>query len=369
VHNLIRKALALSAATVAAVGVAACSGGQGGADTQIPSLADGAPSTEQLDAPIDTSEVKKSLVVGVDNSHYIFHTDVVVARELGYFKEFGIDSVEVKTIDDPIPGLIGNSLDFINYDIDNIVASAAKSNTELRVLAVTFGEEVATLGVRSGINSAEDLKGATLSPGQFNSRHERNLRELLESNGLDPDSDVKLVETGGNTNERLQNIIGGVIDGGTVQPRHRSFLEASGGKFLFQVRRQVPQTGWAAGRILVDSPETAPAFLAAVLKARQFTTDFANKERVLQIMADNGFDIPQEYKDAFEEENAPTYHTIDGGFSVEDMDKFIEDAKDFDIMPADVDWKRWTDLIPLWRAQKAVGMELRPSPSQFTAQQ
>ena len=52
---------------------------------------------------IDTSKVKKNLTVGVLNPHYIFHNDILVALEKGYFKEVGIDSVDIKVLDDPIP--------------------------------------------------------------------------------------------------------------------------------------------------------------------------------------------------------------------------------------------------------------------------
>ncbi len=355
----------LLTAVLAAATLAGCGGG--GADSDAQAAANNVASSfpgsqDAIDATIDTAAVKKNIVVGVSNPHYIFHNDVIVALEKGYFSEVGIDNVEIKTLDEPIPALLGGSLDFANYDTDSVMAAARQSDSDLRFLAVTFGGEFIGLGARQGITNAADLKGKTVSGGELNTRNDANIRKLLRANGINPDTDVKMVPTGGGSNERLAAILSGTIDAGNVQLRHRQALANAGGTILFETVQQAPQSGWAAGRILQESPETAAAFLTAVLKARAYVDDPAHKDEVLDLMRQNSFTITPEYAAAYTEENAPDYHTVDGGFETADMTQVIEDAVSFGSAPQGTDWTQYTYLLPLWRAQKALGLPLRPAP-------
>lgn len=318
---------------------------------------------DEIDATIDTSQVKKNLTVAVDNPYYLFHHDILVAQDKGYFKEVGIDNVEIVTVEDPLPALIGGSVDFALYDTDTTIAAAAKSKSGVRYLSVYLGGEANILGVREGINSAEDLKGKTLTGGQFGSRNDFLIRKLLTDNGINPDTDVNLVSTGGQSNQRLQSVIAGTVDGASLQIRHRSLLEAEGGKFLFQELGRAPQNGWAANNILTESPETVAAFLTATLRARQFINDVNNKDAVLDLMASKGFELPQPYRDVYADEQSASYHTGDGGFDVADMDQFVNEQIELKVIPPGTDWHDYVDLVPLWRAQKALNLPLRPDPA------
>lgn len=337
----------------------------GGGETSAAAMPTNA---EEINGTIDPSKVKKSITVAVDNPYYLFHSDVLVAQDKGYFQEVGIDNVEIVTVEDPLPALIGGSLDFALYDTDTTIAAAKKSNSGVRYLSVYLGGEANILGVSEGINSAEDLKGKTITGGQFGSRNDFLIRKLLTDNGLNPDSDVNLVSTGGQSNERLQSVIAGTVDGASLQLRHRSLLEAEGGKFLFEELGRAPQNGWSANKILTESPETAAAFLTATLRARQFITDINNKDEVLNLMATKDFDLPEPYRNAYADEQDPEYHIADGGFDVADMNQFINEQIELKVIPEGTNWREYVDLIPLWRAQKALDLPLRPTPEEMSAQ-
>jgi ABC-type nitrate/sulfonate/bicarbonate transport system substrate-binding protein len=354
VHRVL--AMAAFMASIAFL-VAAC----GGDDNSSSSAQSDAPAAD-VNTKIDPAKVKKKLTVAVDNPYYLFHEDVVIAQEKGYFKEFGIDDVRIVETEDPIPPLVGGSVDLILYDTDTVMAAARKSNQGFKFLSVYLGGEANILGVRKGINSAADLKGKTITGGQFGNRNDFLIRQLLQKNGVDPDKDVKLVSTGGQSNERLQAVIGGTVDGASLQLRHRTLLEQAGGKFLFEETAKVPQVGWSALKLMKESPETAAAFLAATLKARQFIDDQANKDEVLSIMKAKGFEIPPSYADAYSHENNPDYHVADGGFDPADMDKFVDEQIQLKVIAPGTDWRDYVDLVPLWRAQKAIGLPLNPSP-------
>jgi ABC-type nitrate/sulfonate/bicarbonate transport system substrate-binding protein len=359
---VLRNRLLSSVAAVAMVTALAACGSNDDEDGGDAAAAPAVPASESdISGEIDTSKVQKELVVGVDNPYYLFHEDILVAQEKGYFDEVGIDSVEIKTIEDPLPALIGGSLDMALYDTDTAIAAAAKGAGDIKYLSTYLGGEANILGVGPGIETPEDLKGKTITGGQFGSRNDFLIRKILTDNGIDPDKDVELVSTGGQSNERLQAVISGTVDGASLQLRHRALLEAAGGKFLFEEVGQVPQNGWSVGALLEESPETVAAFLSATLKARQFITDMANKDEVLALAESKDFELPDEYKAAYEDENDPDYHTSDGGFEVSDMDDFIETQTELEVIPPGTDWREFTDVLPLWRAQKALGLELRPA--------
>jgi ABC-type nitrate/sulfonate/bicarbonate transport system substrate-binding protein len=347
--------LSIAALALAAAACTSTPSPQGGSSN----VASHVPSPAEL-APIDASKVKKSLVVGVDNPHYIFSEDIVVARDKGYFKEFGIDHVEIKVLDEPIPGLIGGSLDLVAADTEQFLSAAKQSAPNLRYLAVNFGQEFIGLAVRPGINTVADLNGKTIGAGIANSRTDSNIRELLTANGVDLNS-VKLVNMGGTANDRLKGLLAGTFDAATLQARQRKFIEDAGGKFLLETTRAAPQNGWAADKLLSESSETVAAFLAAVLKARAYIENLDHKDEVLQMMSAAGYEIPTEYAAAYAFENSRDYHTADGGFAVAEMDKFVADSIKFETMPAGTNWRNYTDLTPLWRAQKQLDLPLRPA--------
>jgi ABC-type nitrate/sulfonate/bicarbonate transport system substrate-binding protein len=348
------------------LGLAACGGSDSGKDSAGAAEASAPANADEITGDIDKAKVKKNLVVAVDNPYYLFHEDVLVAQEKGYFKEYGIDSVKIITTENPLPALIGGSVDLILYDTDTTMAAAKKSKTDLPYLAVYLGGEANILGVRKGINSAADLKGKTITGGQFGSRNDFLIRQLLTENGVDPDKDVKLVSTGGQSNERLQSVIAGTVDGASLQLRHRTLLEAQGGKFLFEKTDKVPQVGWAtSGKLAKSDPDTLAAFLAATLKARQFETDQANKDEVLGLMKAHDFEVPPEFAEAYVHENDPGYHVVDGGFKPADMDKFVQTQIDLKVIPPGTNWRELVDLKPLWTAQKALGLPLDPDPSEL----
>jgi ABC-type nitrate/sulfonate/bicarbonate transport system substrate-binding protein len=346
-----------------AMTLAACGGSGGGSGN---AAAQAQPTSEAgVNAKIDTSKVQKTLTVGVDNPYYLFHEDVFMAQKLGYFKEVGIDSVKIVQSEDPLPGLIGGSLDFILYDTDTAIAAAAKG-TGIKYLSPYLGGEAHILAVGPGIKTVADLKGKTVSGGTFGSRTDMNMRNMLKDAGLDPDKDVQYVQTGGGSNEWLQAIIAGTIDAASLQLRHRTFLEAAGGKFLEEKVIQVPQVGWTESKkIAQNGSETSAAFLAATLKARKYIDDLAHKDDVIKTAQSKDFELPQEYQNAYKDENSPTYHTVDGGFEVADMDKFIQEQIDLEAVPKGTKWRDHADLTPLWRAQKHLGIPLRPTPDEL----
>jgi NitT/TauT family transport system substrate-binding protein len=361
-----RALLAAIAAGAVAFGVAACGGDDEGGSTS--SAPQSAPTSEaDVNGTIDPAKVKtKTMRVAVDNPHYLFQVDALVAQDKGYLKEYGIDSYKGTVTDNPIQAMIGGSVDIVLFDTDTLMAAARKTGEDIKVLGTYIIQEANILGVRKGINSAEDLKKlkAKIAVSGRGTRSYVQMEQMLKENGVDPAKDVRLLDTGGQSNERLQQTLNGTVDGGSVQLRHETLLEEGGGKFLFKKVYDAPQLSWATtGEFLKKDPEGVAAFMAATLKARQDVVDMKNKDEVLGLMEQTGdFELPQSFKDAYSVEEAPDYRGRDGGFKTTDMDTLVQEQKDIGVIPKDVDWKEYVDFGPLWRAQKNLKLELNPAP-------
>jgi len=89
---------------------------------------------------------------------------------------------------------------------------------------------------------------------------------------------------------------------------------------------------------------------------------------VLDLMATKDFDLPEPYRNAYADEQDPNYHIADGGFDVADMNQFINEQIELKVIPEGTNWRDYVDLIPLWRAQKALDLPLRPTPEEMSEQ-
>jgi NitT/TauT family transport system substrate-binding protein len=364
------RVVALLAAAVLALFAAAC----GGEDESTDTAAKAPTSADEITGKIDTAKVKKNVRVVVDNPHYLFQVDSLVALDKGYAKEFGIDSIENTVTDEVVPALIGGSADIMLFDTDSIMNAAKQSGTDLRVIGMYIQQEANVLAVRKGINTVEDLKGSNFKiavSGQGTRSYEKMV-QMLKENGIDPENDVQLVDTGGQSNERLQQIINGTVDGGSVQLRHETILkEEAGGKFLIKETPDFPQLAWGTtGEFMDENPDTVAAFLAATIKAREDIVNQDNKDYVLKLMEnpEYDFELPQSFKDAYGNENSAEYRGPDGGFETARMDALIDEQKQFEVLPQDLDWHEYTDLSALWTAQKNLGLDLRPAPEEVNGQ-
>src|SRR5690606_76623 len=240
----------------------------------------------------------KKLRMGEFNPHYATQWSYRLAAALGYMKEVGIDDFEVTLSEEYIPGLVGGSLDITHTYTDVLMAAGEASNLPMKIISIYRQKEWRIMGVRKGIETAEDLKGGKITGGPLDNRNTYIQRQIAIKLGLDPDKDVEFVPTGGGSDGRLQALLAGTVDAASVLPRHRAALEEAGGKFLHEELTDAPQEGFGAmGAWLEKNEDTAYAFCLADIKARQWLFDPANKEKAYQIMIDLGFEIPPAFKE------------------------------------------------------------------------
>jgi ABC-type nitrate/sulfonate/bicarbonate transport system substrate-binding protein len=257
--------------------------------------------------------------------------------------------------------LIGGSLDITHGDTSSFLSAADKSAQPIKVVNIFRDKEWWIMGVRAGINSAEDLKGKKITGGPLDGRNTWVQRQLVAGLGLNPDADVEWVPTSGGSDNRLQALIAGTVDAASLFPRHRPGLEGVGGKFLVEQLTEAPQEGFGAmGTWLEANPDTAAAWHVAEIKGRQWIFDPANKDEAYKIMRDLGFEIPPEFEAQYQLELDQL--SPDGGFeSAEVMDKFIASLAETGEVPTGMDWRPHVDMTYVWAAQETLGLPKRPA--------
>tara|TARA_B100001175_G_scaffold245173_1_gene211782 strand:- start:326 stop:1390 length:1065 start_codon:yes stop_codon:yes gene_type:complete len=312
---------------------------------------------------MDSSKVQSSVnkIRMADwNPNYAAQWSWRLAQFKGFYEEHGINEIDFYLTDTYFPGLIGGSLDIAHSDTDILFGSAAASGKPLKMLSVYRDKEWWIMGVGKGINSFEDLKGGKVSGGGLGGRNTWIQRQILIQNGIDPDNDLEVVPMKGGSDGRMKAIIAGVLQGGSVFPRHEKGLTDNGGQFLSATLYEVPQEGFITNMEWGDNNEDALyAWQYAELKARQWLHDPANKEAAYAEMRAKGFDIPPEFEAQYETELNQICK--DGGFDATAMDSFAQGVRDLGQVPPDFDWRDAVDLRFLHAAQESLGIPKRPA--------
>lgn len=361
-----RRFMRLTGLGAVSLYAAAC--GQGGTGTTAESPAaspTGAAAGSPAASPTDgatAGEIQanlSSVTVGESNPNYAAQMSYQLAAAQGYLEEVGIEEQEVTLSDQYIPGLIGGSLNIVHSDSNIAFGSAAESGEPITVVSCYRQNEWQIMGVRPGIETAEDLVGGTGTGGQIGSRNEAIQKRILSELGLDPETDMEFVPTTGASDQRLQALLNGTVDAASVFPRHRFALEEAGGQFLYEELIEAPQEVFAVmGGWLEENSDTVLAWLTADIRARQYMFDLENQDEVLEIMRGQGFEIPPEFADLYEVEIDQI--SPDGGFEPEAMDELVALEQEIGNLPEDLEWRDYVDLTLLWAAQEANGLPRRP---------
>jgi len=348
-HNIVlprREFLKMGGAGVLGTFIAAATLNRAGAQT---------PDMANIMANLET------LRMGDFNPNYATQWSYRLASALGFFKEVGIEELDVTLSEEYMPGLIGGSLDVTHGDTSVFFGAGEASGLAVKMTSLYRDKEWWIMGAREGIESVADLKGKKITGGGLEGRNTWIMRQILAENGLDPDNDVEFVPMSGASDARLQAVLAGTVDAASLFPRHQAGLEAAGGKFISQNLHSVPQEGFASmGDWLAENEDTAYAWAKADVKARIWMFDPANKEESYKTMRELGFDIPPEFEAQYQLELDQI--SPDGGFeSAEVMDNFVASLIETGDLPEGIDWRKYVEMKYVWAAQEANGLPKRPA--------
>ncbi len=304
----------------------------------------------------DPAEVT-SISQGNFNPNYAANAMNELSDHFGWLQEGGIESQEIVFVDQELvfPGLLGGSLQFAQQDTD-AVAGAHLNDAGLIYIANFRDKEPWILSMREGIDMS-DLSGVTCSGGGAGGRNEFNARAMIERSGGDPEQ-IEWIPIGGGSDARVNAFVEGQIDCVQHFDRHRSMVADAGGVLVYDDLENVPQDGFVVTRDFAESnPRTVVAYLKALIQARDWFKDTANKDEMFEIMRGRGYDIPDTFVEQFD--RALSIIGEDGHFDVDAMDALIADSVRTGSLDAEVDWREFVDMSYLNQAYTELGMSDR----------
>jgi len=272
--------------------------------------------------------------------------------EAGIFAEEGIDLEILVTRPSPsgVQAVIEGSAQFTA--IAESGATAMLRGANLKILASVQTNIHQYLISRPEIERVEDLKGGTLAVSRTQSMIGVVTREILELQGLNPDTDVEIVNVGSRS-ERFAAVQQGHIEAGIFAPPENILAEEAGLNVLLDssdvLTRRLINVLMTSQRMIEEDPDTVKRMVKATVRSMKYVIE--QSEEAIQISIDV-FDI--------EESLAREVYNIyrgDWGYSVpiEDVQSLFEGVNGFLDEPVDFDVQTLIDYSFLNEALKELG--------------
>jgi len=120
-----------------------------------------------------------------------------VPKEAGIYKKYGLDvSIIYVAGAQAITTLISGDTQIVQGS-GAAAALSRLSGSDLTVIATTINVIPMSLVTTSDIATAQDLKGKTFGVSRFGSLTDLGLKRAVSELGLDPNKDIKMIQTGG----------------------------------------------------------------------------------------------------------------------------------------------------------------------------
>jgi NitT/TauT family transport system substrate-binding protein len=204
-------------------------------------------------------------------SQGLYELPVVVAMRNGYFRTEGL---EVQTIqirpEIAVKALLAGEVDYVSAWGASV--QAAMTGAPIKVVAAMVSRPLHVLISRPEIRIGRDLKGKTLGIDSFGSRVDYLSRVAVRYLGLDPDRDVKIIDTGESV-LRIAALKDGSIDATAVDVALTVKAEEEGMKRLLHLGDiiDLPISGIAVTAVkLATHREQIKKVIQATLRGTRF---------------------------------------------------------------------------------------------------
>jgi NitT/TauT family transport system substrate-binding protein len=205
----------------------------------------------------------------------------MIAREARYFDDEGlaVDLVRVGGSTRIVAALIGGSSQLIHAGEPAVVPAVVQGADAVLIAAISRVNRHHLI-TRPEIKDVRDLKGKTVGITSFGSTSDFVLRTILEKNGLDPNKDVSIVQTGGQP-EGMAAMVGGKIYAQRMSfPLHLKAIQL-GMRELVELPMEENTGGVITTRgFVAERRQTAIRFMRAFIRGmHRYKTDkeFAKK--------------------------------------------------------------------------------------------
>lgn len=196
---------------------------------------------------------------------------MLYAYEKGIFQRYGLD-VELLYIEGgstATAALIADQVDICQVAGSPVINSVV-AGSDLTLIAGLYNSYLFSLVVRPEIGTAADLKGKAVAISEPGSSSDAAMRAMLRSLGVQPDQDITLLATGGQS-ARLAAMANGAVVGTVVSVTETAQARATGYRELVDMeslQNPFPHTALATSRhFIANHRETVIRFLQATLAA------------------------------------------------------------------------------------------------------
>lgn len=208
-----------------------------------------------------------------------------VPHEAGIFRKYGLDVTVIYVAGaQAITTLLSGDAHIVQGS-GAAAALSRLSGSDATTIATTINVIPMSLVTTPDITTPQDLKGKTFGVSRFGSLTDLGLRKAVVEYGLDPNKDIKMIQTGG-VPEILLFMQQGVISGGLISSPtlerakdlgYREFKNLSEVKFRYPGTALVTTDSFIRNR-----PQTLSRFLKATLEGIKYAK--ANPEFTAKVL-------------------------------------------------------------------------------------
>ena len=208
-----------------------------------------------------------------------------IPKEAGIYQKYGLD---VNTIyvsgAQAISTLISGDTQIVQGSGAAAVLSRL-SGADVTIIGTTINVVPMSLVTTPDIGGVQDLKGKTFGVSRFGSLTDIGLRKAVSEFGLDPATDIKMIQTGG-VPEILLYMQQGVIKGGLISSPTLERAKELGYKELLnlgEIKYRYPGTALVTtGSFIKNRPQTLNRFLKATLEGIKYAK--ANPDFTVRVL-------------------------------------------------------------------------------------
>src|SRR5215470_5768211 len=208
-----------------------------------------------------------------------------VPKEAGIYKKYGLDvSIIYVAGAQSITTLISGDTQIVQGSGAAAVLSRL-SGSDVIMIGTTVNVIPMSLVTTPDVSGPQDLKGKTFGVSRFGSLTDLGLRKAVSEFGLDPNKDIKMIQTGG-VPENLLFMQQGVIKGALISsPTLERAKELGYKEFmnLAEIKYRYPGTALVTTDAFIrNRPQTVNRFLKATLEGIKYAT--ANPDFTIRIL-------------------------------------------------------------------------------------
>ncbi len=214
---------------------------------------------------------------------------VYLAKELGFFKEEGLDAELVTYKDGPLAlmGLLNGDAQFCIIGFEPVLMAFEKGQPS-KVILTTLNSQPYMFVGRPGIKSISEMKGKAVFAGMAGSAPYFFIKTAVKNAGLNPDKDVTFANL--EYGAELVAMTRGDIDGGYVRAtRYPQVMEVGGNilvdatdpaqhKKIYGSERYEAMVVQVTDKYVKENPQIIQAFSNAVYKAMQWQNTHSDQE-------------------------------------------------------------------------------------------